>query len=638
MNVLIKKLQKSNKIALIAFFLVFLAYIVSLSFFTSSMLSLSGIETVLRFILLIVLYIWFIFYGLVALASLVKSKWKTFIPITILSIILIIMFSVGAYLIDVVYDNLSGVNNEYTTYTSNLINMRDSTFGSDSKIGMISDVDDIEGNILAKILIDKEKINNEVVEYDDYYVMLYDLYEGRVDAILISSNYTVIFSGEEMYENISDDTKIVFEYSEKMKNKDNELSSNKSLSEPFSILLMGVDSSNDGLLANQAFNGDTLMLITFNPSTMSATMFSMPRDLYVPIACRGNASAKINSSAASGTACVINTVTNLTDVKIDYYMKINFKGAVDLVDTLNGVTVDVEPPNYNTYNGQVCEQNSMREFGNKLICMDPGIQKLNGEQALAYARCRHLYTQSDIARNRHQQQLVEAVFNEIKNIRSFSEIEKLLEAISRNIETNMNTNQILSFYNVAKDLLVKSDNNLTIQKTYLEYYDLPVYMPGSGQVTSALGYYEASLDAIKYALRVNLELEEAKMIKTASFSYNEEYNPGVIGQGITDSSRKEVVPNFKGNYVSYATDWANARGINISVETAEYGSSNFNLNYGAGVIGNQSVPYGTFVSNVNNIIIYVNGSYTPQEESTPNEVGEVQSQDNPLEESGILPN
>ena len=175
---------------------------------------------------------------------------------------------------------------------------------------------------------------------------------------------------------------------------------------------MGVDSEKDGLKANQAFNGDTLMLVTFNPKTLNATMFSIPRDTWVPIACNNNRENKINSSAAYGSSCVIKTIQNLTGINIDYYAKVNFKGVVDLVNALGGVTVEVERPDFwyhengKVNQNKVCEQDSNRRFGKDIVCMDLGLQTLNGEQALAYARCRHLYAISDIARNQHQQQIV----------------------------------------------------------------------------------------------------------------------------------------------------------------------------------------------------------------------------------------
>ena len=92
------------------------------------------------------------------------------------------------------------------------------------------------------------------------------------------------------------------------------------------------------------FNGDTLMLMSFNPKTLDAILLSIPRDTYVPIACNNKNYAKINSSAAYGTSCVISTINNLLGINIDYYVKINFKGVVDLVEAVGGVEVDVEAP------------------------------------------------------------------------------------------------------------------------------------------------------------------------------------------------------------------------------------------------------------------------------------------------------
>lgn len=76
------------------------------------------------------------------------------------------------------------------------------------------------------------------------------------------------------------------------------------------------------------------MLMSFNPKTLSSVLLSIPRDTYVPIACNNNRYAKINSSAAYGTGCVISTINKFLDINIDYYVKINFKGVVDLVEAV----------------------------------------------------------------------------------------------------------------------------------------------------------------------------------------------------------------------------------------------------------------------------------------------------------------
>lgn len=53
------------------------------------------------------------------------------------------------------------------------------------------------------------------------------------------------------------------------------------------MLLLGIDSEGEGIKTSSSFNGDTIMLITFDPETLRATMFSIPRDTYVKMACGG---------------------------------------------------------------------------------------------------------------------------------------------------------------------------------------------------------------------------------------------------------------------------------------------------------------------------------------------------------------
>ena len=599
MKVLFNKLKKSNKILLTIYLISFIAYLVTFIFFTGSLLSLKGIETFLRIGFIALFALWIIIYFIWNLVNLILKRNKTLIITTIITILLSVVFGFGSYIINNVYNKLEKLTSSNTTvYTTYLISMKDNEIDEDSKLGMIKNKKDVEGHILAKELIKKEKLDNEIEYYDDYYELLSDLYNNEIDGIFVSSNYVILFASEDAYKNIDTDTKIVYEHSKKMKNQDNIGTTNKKLTEPFSILVMGVDSQKDGLNANAAFNGDTLMVITFNPKTLTATMFSIPRDTYVPIACNHNAYNKINSSAAYGTNCVIDTVENLIDIDIDYYAKINFRGFIDLVDALGGVDVEVEQPDYSFYvkqhgEGRLCESNSLRDTTN-LVCMDTGWQHLNGEQALAYARNRHGFIESDIARNRHQQQIVEAVTKKASKLKSFDSLENLLDAISENIATNMTTNQILSFYDVLKDMLANSlngDEFITIKKTYLELYSLPVYLQYAYMYSSALGYYPDSLEAIKKLMKVNLELEEKEIIKTFDYTYGEDYEAGIIGKNITTGAKLQLVPDFTGSSEAYVRDWASKN--NISVEV---------VGGGATVI-EQSIHPGVLVKSISRITI-----------------------------------
>ena len=588
MKVLFKKLQKSNKVLLTIFLFTSLFYLVSLIVFIKYLMSLNGIETILRIVFSISFSIWLIVYGILSLVNLILKRHKTMIVTFIITIVLSIFFIVGSVVINKIYSNLNRMtSSKYTVYTSNLIALNETTLIDNSVFGMIQNEDDIEGHILAKELLKKEKLNNEIIYFDDYESMLFALYNHEIDALFISNNYVILFSSEENYANIANETKVIYEYSKKMKSLENMETSNKKLTEPFTVLVMGVDSESDGLNANAAFNGDTLMLITFNPKTLTATMFSIPRDTYVPIACNHNAYAKINSSAAYGTNCVIDTIEQFVDIKIDYYAKINFRGVIQLVDSLGGIEVDV-PMDF-------CESNSYRSLAQKdLICLKKGVQTLNGEQALALSRHRKTLPRGDIDRTQNQQKVIEAIAKKTLNLKSFKSVENTLNAVSNNIATNLSTDQILSFYNILKDMIGNSLNGedfITIHKTYLEYYSLPVYLPGASMYTSAIGHYPGSLEAIQKLMKVNLELEEKEPIKTFSYNFGEKYEAGVTGKNITTGNKLQLVPDFTGYDSDYVYSWGSANGVQISV----------NGNYG--VVVGQSIHEGTLLRNVSSITI-----------------------------------
>jgi LCP family protein required for cell wall assembly len=382
------------------------------------------------------------------------------------------------------------------------------------------------------------------------------------------------------------------------------------VTEPFSILLIGVDSEKSSLNFNSGFNSDTLMMVTFNPKTLSATVFSIPRDTYVPI-CNKGISSKINSASAYGGACVVKTVENLTGIPIDFYAMINFQGVVDLVDALGGVTVNVQEPDFTKqYGGQVCEQNSKRQFGNQIICMNPGVQKLNGEQALAYSRCRHLYTLSDFARIQHQQDVVEAMANQMKSMRSVNDFYAVLEAISNNMVTNMSTAQLLSLYNVFKTAVIDGNNGsmINIQKTYLTGYNLNMIVSNISRTMPVYTYqyYESSLNEIKDALNVTLGKKQPTWIKTFNYSINETYEPTIIGKSYLSTSKNEALPNFVGKTLTEAKEWCAARNINVTTVEVTEGNSLYNSEYPNGTVVTQSALKGTLTSTLTNIVFGVN--------------------------------
>ena len=398
---------------------------------------------------------------------------------------------------------------------------------------MISDKNNVESYIIPKEIIKENNIDNDkIVSYDDFLLMLDDLYDEKIDGAFVSSSFSTMFSSNDKYSDIKNKVSVIKTKDKKMKKQS--ASSSKTLTEPFSVLLMGVDSEKESLESSSSLNGDALMLITFNPSTMNATILSIPRDTYVPIACYKNkAKNKINAAAYGGEKCMIETIENLTDIKIDYWVKINFKGVVKLVDALGGVEVDVPYA--------FCEQNSNRDFGKYTVFVEKGRQTLNGEQALAFSRNRHTwpkicgkkysnYTSNDFIRGQNQQQVVNAMLNKLKSINSLEEIYSILDVVGSSIDTNISKETMITGFDTFKNLIKKakninSEDFVGTQRLYLSGYDKMM------NNIYYFMYYKQSLEEIKEAMKINLELEKPEMDKEFSFSINEPYESTQIGKG-----------------------------------------------------------------------------------------------------------
>lgn len=604
MKVLLKKLKKTKLSVRLIYFFTFIVFLFSYIYLFRSLLLLNNIETKIRIIVLCVLVILLIIYTFIDLLLLLTKKNKT-VVITSFFIVLISAVSIiGSLAINKAYSLLSSLSKERILYTTNLISLNNTEFlnNANYKVGIINNETDVEGNILAYELIDKNDLKVTVEKYDTYFEMLEKLYDGSLNGIFITNNYEVMYEGYDAYQNIGSEVKVDYEYSKEMENQDT-IQNSASVKDPFTVLIMGVDSKNDGLKANASFNGDTLMLISFNPHTLSSTVFSIPRDTYVPIAClKNNDSSKINSSAAYGTKCVIDTVQNLTDIKIDYYVKINFKGVVDLVNALGGI--DVTVPNGIDF----CEQNSNRSHKAKdLQCIKSGYQHMDGEKALAFARHRKTLPAGDFQRVQHQQLVVEAIANSAKGLKNINDFYSVLDAISRNIDTNMTTNEMMNLYNVGKQVVFGGNNGsmINIQKTYLTGYDLTMYVNNLRSNVYTFQYYEQSLEEIKDALKITLEQKDPTLTKTFNFSVNEPFEVPVVGKKYYTVQRNEVIPSFTGKTSAYVKSWCESRHITVYENYITEGMAGFNSELTNGTVIGQSVQKGRLVKNTNSITINV---------------------------------
>ncbi len=199
-----------------------------------------------------------------------------------------------------------------------------------------------------------------------------------------------------------------------------------------SILIAGVDAS-DVRNNEDHSRTDTLMLATLNKEEKSVKMLSIPRDSYVYIPEVGYESKINHAHAYGGIDATVKTVENLMDIPVDYYVKLNFEAFIDVVNAVNGITVNVP---YELY-----EQNSNDVKG--AVHLVPGEQELNGEEALALARTRKY--DNDIERGKRQQKIIKSVIKKTISIDSILKYDDIIEAVGKNMATNMKFDEMKSF-------------------------------------------------------------------------------------------------------------------------------------------------------------------------------------------------
>lgn len=550
-----------------------------------------------------------------------KFKKKNNIKAYLIIIILLLGYASGLTFVAVklngIYNKIANISsNRYDNYSTSIVTRANNKADDmkdvkKNKIGILKDEEDYEFYTLAYTIIEKEKISKEnLVEYDSDIDMLNDLLQGKINYIFLPTNFESRYSNQDGFEDIAKKIKIIYTKEEaKEKKKENTEEVAKSLDDPFTVLIMGVDTTNDGF--SSGFNGDALILVTFNPKTTNATILSIPRDTYMPISCMKNRKNKITNAGWRGEACIANSLENYFGIDIDYHVKINFNGVVALVNAVGGVEVDV-PYSF-------CEQNSKRQWGKNTVFVKSGKQVLNGEQALAFARhrkvtqymynyCGPKYTThanywNDFTRGQNQQIIINALIKKFKDVKSFSEVEAILDTISTNMETDMSTDNIFSLYSLGKNILKKSTNQdlaFNMQKLYLSGHDAMIYdysfAANQGSKLTLYNYnvYDESKKLVVNAMKENLGLISVKPVRLFTFSIKNKYEEHVIGKNVTGVSSLKLMPNFVGKNISEFQSYANLNNINLIINYVDGRNGQF-----IGQIISQSVPYKTDLDMLN---------------------------------------
>ncbi|MED0671795.1 LCP family protein [Aneurinibacillus aneurinilyticus] len=238
---------------------------------------------------------------------------------------------------------------------------------------------------------------------------------------------------------------------------------------PISLVLLGLDGRGQygGNLT------DVMLIMTLNPKTKKVTMLSIPRDTRAVIPGETN-DQKINfvykrgemlrekaeqngeEPEETGPSLVKKTLQSIYGIPVDNYITIDFEGFRQGIDALGGVEINVDRKL--VYNDPT---------DGTSINLNPGLQTLNGKQALDFVRHRHddrglKYYSTDYERNDRQVAVIEAAMEKMKSFAGLASFFKVMDAVGENVKTDLSLEQMkalaMTFGKLDGSAVVKLEN------------------------------------------------------------------------------------------------------------------------------------------------------------------------------------
>jgi LCP family protein required for cell wall assembly len=206
------------------------------------------------------------------------------------------------------------------------------------------------------------------------------------------------------------------------------------------LLVLGLDQPDKLFPEKIGRRSDTMLLAHIDILTKEVTGVSIPRDTRVRLG-EGKGWTKINSAYTDGgVEGAIRIVQDITGVTPDYYVVVDTASTKHLVDLVGGVEVDVDKRMKYDDNWQDLHIN-----------LRPGVQRLNGDQAVGYVRFRHDAT-GDIARMARQQKFIRALANSMMEPANLPKLPWIVAELRRQVQTNMDDGDLLYLAKEMKDV------------------------------------------------------------------------------------------------------------------------------------------------------------------------------------------
>lgn len=238
--------------------------------------------------------------------------------------------------------------------------------------------------------------------------------------------------------------------------------------ELINIVLLGGD---DEVVGDGIIRTDTMIIVSINTEKRSVAMLSLPRDLFVyaptPTMTRLNTVYGIGESfgwSDGGFGLLRQTIFYNFGINVHYYAKVDFSGFEKIIDTLGGVELAVDCTYQDYYPVDDFDISRPIEQNYALRTLPVGYYKMDGFDALWYARTRRLTT--DFDRGRRQQQLLRAIFRAGVQSGQLANLPTLWSEFTQVVETNVPFDVMLGLLPIALSLDISRIQDFTLVRTY----------------------------------------------------------------------------------------------------------------------------------------------------------------------------
>lgn len=364
------------------------------------------------------------------LSQFTKAHWVG----KVLAVLLAVVMFVGSSYIgkaNSVISNIAGVTTKTDTF-SLVVLAADPATGVEATKNYTFGYNKINNKDMAESLIQEVNTtlgtNVKTRTYDNWTNIINALYNNEVKVIVFNESNRAML--EEQFTDFEEKTKVIYTKTYTTQIKENVVNKNTA-TESFTIYVSG----NDDYGAISA-NGrsDVNIVATFNPKTRQVLMVSTPRDYWVPVdtlSTDSNGKAvtgyeKLTHAGNYGVDSSISTLESLYGVDVDYYVKVNFTGAVGVIDALGGITINSDVKFTNGEDAAPVAYNFV-----------VGPNECDGEKALAFCRERQAFSDGDNQRGRNQMAAIEGMIDKATSTAILTQYNKVLDAVSGLIATNM---------------------------------------------------------------------------------------------------------------------------------------------------------------------------------------------------------